>query len=84
MVELQHVITDALGFHARPVMLISAEAARWESGVTVSHGEHSAPASDPIALMGLEANQGDTLVVRIEGPDEQDAAEFFEHMLRRM
>ena len=84
MVELTHVIKDPMGFHARPVMLIVAETAKWASSVTVAHGELSAPGDDAIALMGLRALRGDTLVVRIEGADEQDASDFFAHLLRSM
>lgn len=82
MVELSHTIADPLGFHARPVMLVAAEAAKWKSDVVVSHGRRHANASDPIALMGLQAELGDELTLTIDGPDENDAAEFIAHMLR--
>ena len=84
MVELTHVIKDPLGFHARLAMRLSDEAARWESRITVLHGLRIASASDVMALMGLEAMQGDTIDVRVEGPDEQDAAEFIAYTLRGM
>ena len=84
MVELTHTIKDPLGFHARSVMLVSNEYARWKSDMTVSHGSREASADDPIALMGLEAHKGDTITVRIEGADEQDASEFVAHLLRRL
>lgn len=82
MIELAHAVEDPLGFHARPVMLVAAEAAKWKSHVTVCHGRLQADAADPIALMGLQANKGDELVFRIDGPDEEDASEFIAHMLR--
>ena len=82
MVELSHTIEDPLGFHARPVMLVAAEAAKWKSRVTVAHGRRRANAADPIALMGLQAEHGDELTLTVDGPDEDDAAEFIAHMLR--
>ena len=82
MIEVVHAMEDPLGFHARPVMLVSAEAAKWKSRVTVHNGRLSADAADPIALMGLQARQGDELVFQIEGSDEEDASEFIAHMLR--
>ena len=84
MVEISHVIKDPLGFHARLVMRVAAEAQRWESSVVVSHGSHRAEGTDIMGLMGLEAGQGAELRVQIEGADEQDAAEFLAHMLRGM
>lgn len=82
MVELRHTVVDQLGFHARSVARVSAEAARWESAVQVCHKGRCVSADNIMALMGLEAHCGDELVVQIEGPDEQDASEFFEHLLR--
>ena len=61
MVELTHTIKDTLGFHARSVMLVSNECARWKSDMV-----------------------GDTISVKISGPDEQDAADFVAHLLRRL
>lgn len=84
MVELTHVIKDPLGFHARLVMRVASEAARWESRITVLHGLRVASATDVMALMGLEAAPGDTIEVRVEGPDEQDAGEFMAYVLRGM
>ena len=84
MVELSYVITDPLGFHARPVMRLASEAARWKSDVTVRHGAHVASGRDPMALMGLEAGPGAELAITVEGPDENDAAEFIEHTLREL
>ena len=81
MIELSHTIADPLGFHARPVMLVAAEAAKWKSDVVVSHGRRRANASDP-AVMGLQAELGDELTLTIDGPDEGDAAEFIAHVLR--
>ena len=84
MVELTHTIKDTLGFHARSVMLVSNECARWKSDMVVAHGSREASADDPIALMGLEAHKADTISVKISGPDEQDAADFVAHLLRRL
>lgn len=82
MVELSRVITDPLGFHARPVARFAAEAQRWQSDITVCAGERGAQGRDAVALLGLDAGPGTEIAVRIEGPDEADAAEFIAHVLR--
>ncbi len=84
MVELTHTIADPMGFHARSVMLVAGEAGRWNSTLSVSFAGRTAKAEDPIELMGLGAKVGDTIVVSIEGDDEQDCAEFVNHLLRRL
>lgn len=81
MKTFECTIVDPLGFHARPVVLVMSEAAKWECDITIAlkrSGEPEVsslpvPARDPIALMGLEANAGDTLVVTLDGEDECEA-----------
>ena len=79
MKTFEHTITDPQGFHARPVVLVASVAGKWACDITVAArraGEDAAgspvPASDPLALMALDANAGDTLVV-LDGVDECEA-----------
>ncbi len=74
MQEFSHVIADPAGLHARPVASIASEALKWRSAATVTRDADAVAASDLMGLMGLDARCGDTLVVRVEGPDEQEAA----------
>lgn len=82
MVQLTHTIQDPMGFHARLVALVAAEARRWESKITVSRADHSVAGDNAFALMGLDARQGDELIFTFEGPDEEDALEFMSHVVR--
>lgn len=75
MISFSHVIKDAEGLHARPSALIAAAALKLDSEVTVTLGERSVLATDPVGLMTLDALCGDTLLVRIEGGDEEASAE---------
>lgn len=84
MIELTHVVQDALGFHARPVYVVASEASHYESTITFYKGERSASGKDALALLGINANKGDELRITIEGPDEEDAAEYLEYMMRRI
>lgn len=81
MKTFEHVIADPQGFHARPVVQVASEAGKWSCDITVAvrrfGGEGGAgepvSARDPIALMGLNANKGDSLVVVLDGADECEA-----------
>ena len=80
MKTFEHVITDPQGFHARPVVLVASEAGKWACDITVAvkragGGAAGDPvsASDPLALMALDANAGDVLVVALDGADECEA-----------
>lgn len=83
MVELTHTIQDPLGFHARPAYVVATEASRWESKVTFYKGERHADGKDALAIMSLNAQKGDLIRAVIEGPDEQDCAEFIHYILVR-
>lgn len=83
MVELEHIIKDPLGFHARPAYVVATEAQRWQSKITIYKGEHHCTGKDPMSILGLGAKQGETIRVEIEGPDEEDCAEFIHYILLR-
>lgn len=74
MQEFTHVVADPAGLHARPVAAIASEALKWRSACTVARGADAVQASDLMGLMGLNARCGDELAVRVEGPDEREAA----------
>lgn len=74
MVAFTHVIASPQGLHARPVAMICRVALDHASRLTLAVGDATADASDMIALMALDARRGDTVEVRIEGPDEEETA----------
>lgn len=82
MRSFAHVIADSAGLHARSCVVITHEAAKWESGVTVTLGESRADAKRMAPLMALHARKGDTLVVCCEGVDEAQAALALEALMR--
>ena len=75
MITFSHVIKDVEGLHARPVALIAAESRKWESTITVAGRGLTTDGSDLMGLMGLDARRGDELVITVDGPDEEAAAE---------
>ena len=74
MEQFHYTITDKLGIHARPAGLLVKEASKFNANVTLNVGEKNAAGNKLFAIMGLSAKQGDTITVRVEGPDEKDAA----------
>lgn len=74
MTEFTHVIRDKLGLHARPVTQIALVVRDYQSAVQVTCGNSTAAGDDLMALMGLDARQGDELTVRVDGPDEEATA----------
>lgn len=75
MKSFEYVIKDEIGIHARPAGMLSKVAKEFESEIIISKGDKSAVASKLMALMGLGVKCGDTILVSINGADEDTAAE---------
>ena len=75
MKESTYVITDAQGIHARPAGLFVKEAASCECDVKISKDGKEVDAKRILGVMGLGAKQGNEIVLKCEGPDEDAAIE---------
>ena len=75
MKEFQYVIQDPVGLHARPAGLLVKQAGSFSSKVTVESGGKSADARKLIMLMSLGIEQGMEVTCKVEGEDEEAAAE---------
>lgn len=74
MKEFTYTIKEAVGIHARPAGLLVKEVKKYQSAVTVVKDDKSVNALKLMALMGMGVKCGDTVTVRVEGPDEDTAA----------
>lgn len=81
MKEIQYVIKDSAGIHARPAGLLVKKAAEFSSKITLKKDGKEADARRLFSIMGLAAKQGDTITFEIEGDDEAKAAEEFKAFL---
>lgn len=82
MKEFSYVITDASGIHARPAGQLVQEAGKFTSNLTMHKNDKSGDMKRIFAVMGLGAKQGETIVVRAEGEDEDAAIAAMEAFLR--
>ena len=75
MKEFSYTITDPVGIHARPVGLLVKQLAQFSSTATICRGSDSCDGKKLLALMKLRVKQGETIVVKVEGADEDAAIE---------
>lgn len=75
MKELSYVITDPEGIHARPAVALVKEAAAFTSKITIGKDGKEVDAKRIFGIMGLAAKQGQTIVLKAEGDDEDAAIE---------
>lgn len=75
MKELSYVITDPEGIHARPAGALVKEAAAFTSKITIGKDGKEVDAKRIFGIMGLAAKQGQTIILKAEGDDEDAAIE---------
>jgi phosphocarrier protein len=73
LVEGQLVIRNQLGLHARACALFVKTAARFQSQVFVSRDDLEVNGKSIMGVMMLAAEEGSTICVRADGPDEEAA-----------
>ena len=73
MVETELVIRNQLGLHARACALFVRAAAKFESNVLVSRDDLEVNGKSIMGVMMLAAEEGSTIKVRADGPDEAAA-----------
>ena len=82
MQKFEYTIQEALGIHARPAGMLTKEAKKYQSTITLTKGEKSVNVLKLMALMGLGVKCGETVTVEIEGEDEDIAAPVIEEFFK--
>ena len=73
MTEAELLIRNQLGLHARACALVVKTAARFVAEVTVRRDDLEVNGKSIMGVMMLAAEEGSTIQVRAEGPDEREA-----------
>jgi phosphocarrier protein len=73
---ITHTITivNRAGLHTRPAAALVKTAARFQSDFTIIKDQFEINGKSIIGVMTLAAEQGSTLELRFQGPDEEQAA----------
>ena len=74
MKQFEYTVTEPVGIHARPAGLLTKEAKKYKSTITLTKDGKSVNVLQLMALMGLGVKCGDTVSVTVEGEDEETAA----------
>ena len=73
MTEAEFLIRNQLGLHARACALFVKTAARYHAQILVSRDDLEVNGKSIMGVMMLAAEEGSTIRVRAEGPDEGEA-----------
>ena len=74
MKQFEYTVTEPVGIHARPAGLLTKEAKKYKSTITLTKDGKSVNVLKLMALMVLGVKCGDTVSVTVEGEDEETAA----------
>ncbi len=73
MKEFSYTIKAADGLNARPAGILVKEAGQFQIEITMVFNDKTASVKKLFALMKLGVKQGDTVVIKADGPDESKA-----------
>jgi phosphocarrier protein len=73
VIETELIIRNQLGLHARACALFVKTAARYQSNVFVSRDDLEVNGKSIMGVMMLAAEEGSTIRVKADGPDESAA-----------
>jgi phosphocarrier protein HPr len=75
MIERKVTVTNRAGIHARPAAMIVQTASRFESKVMLGKDNEEINAKSIMGIITLGAGYDTELTMRVEGSDEQEAAD---------
>ncbi len=77
-------ITNRLGMHARPAMILAETAQKFDSNITLRRTDQDAfvDAKSIMQLMMLAATQGTALIITANGEDAEDAVIELESLVK--
>ncbi|OZC03215.1 HPr family phosphocarrier protein [Rubricoccus marinus] len=78
MLTREVTVRNRAGVHTRPASMIVREAARFAAEFFIKKDGYEINGKSIIGVMTLAAEQGATLELQFDGPDEADAADALE------
>ena len=73
MVERELLVANQLGLHARAAAKLVQLLSRYSADAVLLRGGRQVNAKSIMGVMLLAAGQGTTVLLRLDGPDEQEA-----------
>ncbi|MFO3715451.1 MULTISPECIES: HPr family phosphocarrier protein [Anaerococcus] len=73
MYEQKVILTNEIGLHARPASIFIRAAVKFPCDITVEKNGRSYNAKSIMSVLSMSASNGDELIVRASGDNEQEA-----------
>jgi phosphocarrier protein len=82
MKEFNYTIVDPQGIHARPAGLFVKQATGFQSSITISKDGKEVDAKRILGVMSLGVKQGQEIIIKANGEDEDAAIEALSTFLK--
>ena len=73
MKQVELVIQNQTGLHARPAKVLVNLAKQFKSNISVQHGAKKANAKSMVSVLTLGASKGSNITLTVDGADEDQA-----------
>ncbi len=83
MITREVTVRNRAGVHTRPASLIVRTAARFKSEFFIQKDGYEINGKSIIGVMTLAADQGSTLTLVFDGPDQEQAAQAIEELFEQ-
>ena len=83
MIERELMVSNRLGLHARASARLVQVLSSYQSSVTLSAKGREVNAKSIMGVMLLAAGPGTSVLLRVDGPDEADAAQAVASLFER-
>ena len=80
MVEKILTVQNRAGIHARPAAIIAQTANKFEAEITLTRDDTTVNAKSIMGVIAMGAGYNTQLTLKVEGPDEAEAAEVIEEL----
>jgi phosphotransferase system HPr (HPr) family protein len=81
MPEINLIVTNEVGLHARPASVFVQTAAKFSSEIEVTYGEKTVNAKSILAVLTLGAHKDAEILVKAEGDDAEEALKALEELV---
>ena len=81
MVRIELVITNKLGVHARAAGKFVKAASQFTSEIWLTKGKSRVSGKSIMGLLTMAAAKGETVVMEVDGPDEEQAVETLKNLV---
>ena len=81
MYEIEAILSNETGIHARPASMFVKESSKFKSNIKILKEDKEYIAKSILSILSMGAVKGDTIKICAEGEDEKEAVEALKQLI---